>query len=61
MSAAELIEKIKALPPSELAEVRNFLLNGDSSEPKFIDREKARVIGTKVMEEHAELFRKLAQ
>lgn len=61
MSAAEVIEKIKDLSPAELEEVRAFLLNGDLPEPRYIDREKARLIGSKVMEENAELFRKLAQ
>lgn len=60
MSAAELIEQIKALSPAEQEEVRSFLLNGES-EVNYIDREKARATGVRVMEENADLFRKLAQ
>ena len=66
MSAAELIEQIKTLPPAELEKVRNFLLEGASQVPreqqaKYMDRENARKLGEKVMEDNAELFRKLAQ
>lgn len=66
MSAAEVIERIKTLPPEELEIVREFLRNGagdspSSPAPKYIDRESARQLGAKVMEENADLFRKLAQ
>ena len=66
MSAAELIEQIKALPPAELEIVRNFLLDGAgetecSQETKYLDRESARRLGEKVMDENSDLFRRLAQ
>lgn len=66
MSAAELIEQIKALPPTELEIVRNFLLNGEpevarNQELKYLDRDKARRLGEKVMEENTDLFQRLAQ
>lgn len=66
MSAAELIEQIKTLPPAEVEIIRNFLLNGPPSaqrdeEFKYMDRESARGLGEKVMEDNAELFRRLAQ
>ena len=66
MSAAELIEQIKILPPGELEKVRNFLLEGApraqaEQEVKYMDRESARKVGEKVMEKHDELLRKLAQ
>ena len=66
MSAAELIEQIKTLPPAELEKVRNFLLNGESEaqrdqELKYIDPETARRLGEKVMATNAELLRRLAQ
>lgn len=62
MSAAELIEKIKALPPAELAEVRNFLLNGaGSSEVKYASNEEFEAAAGRVFETHDELLRKLAQ
>ena len=66
MSAAELIEQIKALPPAELEIVRNFMLNGDrglapKSGLKYLEREEARALGAKIMEEQDELFRRLAQ
>ena len=66
MSAAELIEQIKALPPADLEEVRSFLLNGrvedkDGAKVSYLGRQEARVLGDKIMERHDELFRKLAQ
>lgn len=66
MSAAELIEQIKTLPPEELEIVRNFLLNGaeqsEADSPlKYVDRDTAQGLGSKIMEENEELFRKLAQ
>lgn len=66
VSAAELIEQIKALPPAELEMVRNFLLNGSEQDAadsplEFVARERAQALGGKVMDENEELFRKLAQ
>jgi hypothetical protein len=66
VSAAELIEQIKALPPAELEEVRRFLLNGktasdEDSQVRYLDREQARALGNRIMEENADLFRRLAE
>lgn len=64
MSVTELIEQIKALPPAEQEVVRNFMLNGgDSSakESEYLDRDEARALGARIMEENDELFRRLAQ
>jgi hypothetical protein len=66
MSVAELIERIKALPPEELEEVRSFVLNGEpagAGDPgvRFVNRERARELGEKILSENEELFRRLAQ
>jgi hypothetical protein len=66
MSVAELIERIKALPPDELEEVRSFLMNGEAegepaSQIRYIDPERARQLGEKIMSENEDLFRRLAQ
>lgn len=66
MSAAELIEQIKALPPAELEMVRNFLLNGGvdpagSHEVKYAPDEQFSQAAARVFEKHDELLRKLAQ
>jgi hypothetical protein len=66
MSAAEIIEQIKTLPDNELSEVAEFVRsltaeNGDAAKTRYVDPEKARVIASRVFEENAELFRKLAE
>ncbi|CAN5244891.1 hypothetical protein BH20VER2_BH20VER2_08650 [soil metagenome] len=65
MSVAELIEQIKALPPDELAAVREFVNGeGEGTEPqqiKYIDRERARQLSEKILSENEDLFRRLAQ
>ncbi len=66
MSAAELIEQIKALSPADLKIVRSFILEEheksmEASDIKYVERERARELGVKIMEENEELFRKLAQ
>lgn len=65
MRAAELIEQIKALPPNELQAVRDFVLNEQATNPgrsvRYIPPDEARELGAKIMDEHAELFRRLAQ
>ncbi|MDQ2658899.1 MAG: hypothetical protein M3Y03_00595 [Verrucomicrobiota bacterium] len=59
---AELIEKIKALPAAEQAQVREFVLNGEGEAPtEFLNRDEARALGGRIMEENEELFRRLAQ
>ena len=63
MSAAEVIELIKRLPPAEREEVRAFVqeVDGASAEPRRIDPARAKAIGQGVFDRHPELFRKLAQ
>lgn len=65
MSAAEVIELIKKLPPEEQAvifafsdEVREHA-SGDAV--RMANREKAREVARQVFDRHPELFRKLAQ
>ncbi|MEO6244249.1 MAG: hypothetical protein ABIQ12_02330 [Opitutaceae bacterium] len=63
MSAAEIIELIKKLPPKEQAEVREFV-RGEELAPdgiRRIDRDRAKEIGKEIFDRHPELFRKLAQ
>ena len=66
MSAAEIIEQIKVLPPEGQAEVCAFVhkLEAEGSEPgkgRYMDPAKAARIADKIFTEHAELFRKLAE
>lgn len=65
MSATEVIELIKKLPPEEQAKVFAF---GDEAREQAVgagarlaNREKAREITRQVFDRHPELFRKLAQ
>ena len=64
MSAAEVIELIKKLPPEEQAKVFAF---GDEAREQGGDvvrqanRDKAREVARQVFDRHSELFRKLAQ
>jgi hypothetical protein len=65
MSAAEVIELIKKLPPAEQAEVREFVANQSvlievTSAPAS-DTERALAIGRSYITRHPDLFRKLAQ
>jgi len=66
MSAAEIIEQIKALPAEEQSEVAEFVrelaaAKPQSHEVRYISVEEAKVIGDRIFENNAELFRKLAQ
>ena len=66
MNAVEaIIEKIKALPPDELAKVIDYMRKCESEDKapaiKYIDPEKTRVIADKVFTVHDELLRKLAE
>lgn len=65
MSAAEIIELIKQLPPEGKAEVIAFTraLEADGNLPKvrYISDEKFAEVAPKVFEKHRELLRKLAQ
>ena len=66
MSAAEIIEMIKKLPPEEKAEVIAFAQNAEPSAtevPKirYMSKEKFEEIAPKIFDKHHELFRRLAQ
>jgi hypothetical protein len=63
MSASEVIELIKKLPPEELAEVREFVRRQDKCATEAQNTVDARGIdlGRAYMERHSELFRKLAE
>lgn len=66
MSATEVIELIKKLPPEEQAKVFAY---GDEARAqthldggvKIANRERAREVAGRVFDRHPELFRKLAQ
>ena len=63
MSAAEVIELIKKLPPEERAEVTAFAraVENCPEEIRRIDRAEAKKIGSELFDRHPDLFRKLAQ
>ncbi len=65
MSAADIIELIKKLPPEEVTELREFMqrIEGPASEPKIkyaSDEEFDRAAKT-VLADNQELLRRLAQ
>ncbi len=64
MSAAEVIELIKKLPPEERAAVAAFVNEGTTvAEPqvKYLSKEEVEKIAPEIFTKHHELFRKLAQ
>lgn len=65
MSATEVIELIKKLPPEEQAVVRDFVAGQVAGEiesaSRESDTERALRIGRGYVERHPELFRRLAQ
>ena len=65
MSAAEVIEQIKALPPDEKAELLDFVRTlpqfDKSAGIKFASAEQAKDAGDRVVKQYEEVFRKLAQ
>ncbi len=63
MSAAEIIELIKKLPPEEKAEVLAFAKNGDSETTaiKYASDEEFDRAAKRVFAENHELLRRLAQ
>ena len=67
MSAAEVIEMIKKLPPEQKAEVIAFAKNAGSEATsterkiRYVSNEKFDKIMPKVFEKHDELFRRLAE
>ena len=65
MSAAEVIELIKKLPPEEQAEVFTFAEQAKSEQAprtiRYLAVADADRISERIFEEHKELFRRLAQ
>jgi hypothetical protein len=63
MSAQEVIEQIKAMPPHERQAVVQFVQESEAkpAKPPEEERPNWRAIMTKIFDEHDELFRKLAQ
>jgi hypothetical protein len=67
MSAAEVIEQIKALPREEQREVSEFVRaldqkeEGQATGPRYADDAAFASAIDKVFDKHDELFRKLAQ
>jgi len=67
MSAAEIIEQIKALSPEERSEVIAFVRSTENDDAKtdgavrYSDDESFEAVADRVFEKHAELFKKLAE
>ncbi|HLP78596.1 MAG TPA: hypothetical protein VK327_16950 [Candidatus Paceibacterota bacterium] len=67
MSATEIIEQIKQLPPAEQEQVFAFVKNLGSAATmreesvRYMDESKAKAVSQEIFSKHAELFRKLAQ
>jgi hypothetical protein len=63
MSAAEVIELIKKLPPEERAQVRAFVNEGDggSDAVKYIKKEEFEKLAPQIFADNRELLRRLAQ
>ena len=67
MSALEVIEQIKALPPEEKAEVVDFVLKMEAIPPmaarniRYASREQVEAASEKVFHQYEEVFRRLAQ
>lgn len=66
MSAAEIIEQIKALPLEEQREVSRFVRSLPTSEAtvpaiRYATDEQARAAGDAVVAEYPETFRRLAE
>lgn len=68
MSAAEIIEQIKTLPPAEQKAVVAFARSlpdaaetGAQSTLRYADPERAKAIGAQVFAENEWVFRKLAE
>ncbi len=70
MSALEIIEQIKALPPEEKAQVADFVRNlavekAETPEVRktirYASSEQAKAAGHKVLSQYEEVFRRLSQ
>jgi hypothetical protein len=68
MSAAEIIEQIKTLPPREQEAVFDFVRQADASrgepqraEVRYVDDQSFEEAAARVFETHDELFKRLAK
>ena len=65
MSAAEIIEQIKRLPPEEKQAVREFIRSeeggADGGVVQYVERKELERTAKEIFKEHEQLFRKLAQ
>ena len=61
MSAAESIEQIKALPPSEKAEVVEFVRGLENGVAKTIDSSTREKATERIFDRYDDLFKKLAE
>jgi hypothetical protein len=62
MTAYEVIDQIKALPPEERAKVVGFVREMESANPeRTMDRKTFEQSAKQVFDRHAELMRKLSQ
>jgi len=60
VSAAQIIEEIKALPPEERAQVVEFVKETEKPAVSYIDQETFDAAVKEVFTKHRELLRKLA-
>ncbi len=60
MSAAEVIEQIKKLPPEERRKVCSFVVT-EFADNRTVPDDEFKAIAAKVFDRNEELFRKLAQ
>jgi len=67
MTAAEIIEQIKALPPEEQAQVLDFIgkMRNESFAPtkqiRYASADEVAAAGEKVLEQYKDVFRRLSQ
>jgi len=61
MSAADVIEQIKQLPPEEWGKVRSFMEKSSPQPDPSVVSDDFKAIADKVFSKNEELFRKLAQ
>ena len=61
MSAAEIIEQIKALPPAEKAEVVDFVRHLEDGASRKLDSETRQAAAERIFNRYDDLFKKLAQ
>jgi hypothetical protein len=62
VTARQIIEEYRKLPPQEQEEVRAELVHHNSpQEPRFLSRQEARQVSKSLFVEYDDLFRKLAK